>query len=85
MASYQDFTVQVTTGTHTGNSPSDDKHYYIVGVSNTYTGVAEVQGTNGTKLFEIPPSSTLSIPGRGYATKELKFLPSSGVAFYYIK
>jgi hypothetical protein len=83
MASYQDFTVQATTGTHT--APSDDKRYYIVGVSNTHTGVAEVQDTNGTKLFEIPPSSTLSIPGQGYATKELKFLPSSGVAFYYIK
>jgi len=84
MAGYQDFAVLATNSTSLLGEPRDGRQYFIVGVSNADSSKTEAQGVSSATLFEIPPNTTLTIPGAGLPTKDLKSSNSASWIFYYV-
>ena len=84
MAGYQDFAVQVTNSTSLLGEPSDGRQYFIVGASNAHSSKTEAKGVSSATLFEIPPNTTLTIPGAGFPTKDLRSNHGSSWIFYYV-
>jgi len=85
MASYQDFTISITSGAALPPLEGDRK-YYIVAATNSHLNNAAHVYYGPSDYFSLGRNSSVSFPGAGIPASELRVAATDTTfAFYYIK
>lgn len=84
MASYQDFSL-LSTNSSTDLPAISGKNYYITAVVNADAAAQNVLDKGSVSLIKMPPSGTLTLPGRGLPIDQFKSSSTNLQVFYYIR